>query len=152
MAAVGTSLNQGSSVPSKAPTPLPATFDQKDYPDIRFWKKTDWTEFCSKKKDLTTRKTATKLNESMKPRGKTRISESDENINNQYLEKEDGSTIGGTEAGCKFFFLDLRLTESCFPDLRPSAPLVVRIFEATGLQTLGPLLVGQTRREVMQQL
>ena len=96
---MGTSLNQGSSVPSKAPTPLPATFDQKDYPDIRFWKKTDWTEFCSKKKDLTTGKTATKLNESLKPRGKTRISESDENVNNQYLEKEDGSTIGGTEAG-----------------------------------------------------
>jgi hypothetical protein len=36
---------------------------------------------------------------SMKPRGKTRISESDENVNDQYLEKEDGSTMGGTEAG-----------------------------------------------------
>ena len=92
-------MNQGSSVPSKSPTPLPATFDQKDYPDIHFWKKTDWMEFCSKKKDLTTGKTSTKLNESLKPCGKTRISESDENVNNQYLEKEDGSKIGDTEAG-----------------------------------------------------
>lgn len=78
---------------------LPAVLDQKDYPDIRFWKKNDWTEFCSNKKGSSKAKTATKLNEPMKPRGKTRISESDENVNDQYLEKEDGSTMGGTEAG-----------------------------------------------------
>jgi hypothetical protein len=78
---------------------LPAVLDQKDYPDIRFWKKTDWTEYCANKKSSTNGNTATKLNERMKPRGKTRISESDENVNDQYLEKEDGSTMGGTEAG-----------------------------------------------------
>lgn len=98
---MGNSLNHGNSTGSdnvSAPA-LPAALDQKDYPNIRFWKKTDWTEFFSTKKSSTKGNTATKLNEPVKPRGKTRISESDENVNDQYLEKEDGSTMGGTEAG-----------------------------------------------------
>jgi hypothetical protein len=101
LAAVGNSLTQGSSaLPDKVSAPtLPAVaHDQKDHPNIRFWKKTDWTEFCSNKKSTAKGNTATKLNEPAKPRGKTRISESDENVNDQYLEKEDGSTMGGTEA------------------------------------------------------
>ena len=46
-----------------------------------------------------TENTATKLNEISKPCEKTWILESDENVNDQYLQKEDGSTMSGTEAG-----------------------------------------------------
>lgn len=52
-----------------------------------------------------TENTATKLNEIAKPCEKTQISESDENINDQYLKKEDRSTMSGTEAGKLCFLL-----------------------------------------------
>jgi hypothetical protein len=64
------------------------------------------------------------------------------------VEAEKPEVVSG--GPCKFIFRDLLLTDAAFPNLRPLDLPVVRISEATGLQT--PLLVGQTQKELIRYL
>ena len=67
---------------------------QQNFPDIRFWFKRDYTKFTAAKKS---NDGIMGLNQGTKPRGRVRLSEN-ENVMNDFIELMDGTVVDGTTA------------------------------------------------------
>jgi hypothetical protein len=92
-------------VPAPNPHPSPVTAapsidarlnpSQKDFPDLRFWFKRDYTKVANTKK---LNDGITGLNQGARPRGRVRLVSENENVMNDFIELEDGTIVDGTTA------------------------------------------------------
>ena len=75
-------------------TDATVNLSQRNFPKLRFWFKRDYTKFTADKKSSDG---ITGLNQGTKPRGRVRLSEN-ENVMNDFIELEDGTVVDGTTA------------------------------------------------------
>jgi hypothetical protein len=69
--------------------------NQRDYPDIRFWFKRDYTQAV---KDKKSNDGVTALNQEANSRGRARLSEGNVNVMCDFIELQDGAVVDGVTA------------------------------------------------------
>jgi hypothetical protein len=104
-------------IPTVTSTSKPPSLKKDDFPDIKFWRQRDYTQYLNSKKKS---RSIVDPNNAPYQRGGTRLASSNENVATDYIELEDGQVVEGDKAA------NIRKrVRDIFKEMRSSAKMVL---------------------------